>query len=321
MDDPLNRTGLGAALEAAATGHPPLGAGQDPWPEVRHDAAQTRVMAGVIDELKPSSGTTVAVPANLRQPIADALGEYASDTHQILAGVDTDYIKHGDINGSVTDGHGYFTDQEGHVHLAADPKTLVQVMRGLSDDPSAYATLQKAEDRHINYELDKLPHGALHQDLNSKFENIGAVRATYSVIEEDVINDDRMTKYAAADWKAKVAYHVIGGAVTPLYFTAGETSIAYGDSLQRGVDTVTWEMDNQWKAQADNEANAKVADTFLSANKHLPLLINGWAEGRSDIDMDDTDDKNKVAGLTTAALDGQTRGITNARNYLVDTTN
>jgi hypothetical protein len=319
VDDPLSRTGLGAALEAAATGHPPLAAGQDPWPEVRHNAAQTRVMADIIDQLGPSS--SMNVPSNLRQPIADALGEYASDTHQTLAGVDPKYITNADTNGSVADGHGYFTDKEGRVHLATDPKSLVQVMRGLSDDPSAYATLQKAEDRHINYELDKLPHGVLHQDLNSKFEHIGAVRATYSVIQEDVINDDRTNKYAAADWKAKVAYHVIGGAVTPLYFTVGETSIAYGDSLQRGVDTVTWDMDNAWKAHADAEANAKVADTFLSANKHLPLLINGWAEGRSDIDMNDKNDQNKVEDLTTAALGGQTRGITNARNYLVDTTN
>ncbi|MFB6715023.1 MULTISPECIES: hypothetical protein [unclassified Streptomyces] len=36
MDDPTSRMGLGAALEAAATGHVPLGAGQDPWPEAEH---------------------------------------------------------------------------------------------------------------------------------------------------------------------------------------------------------------------------------------------------------------------------------------------
>ncbi|MFB7504911.1 hypothetical protein [Streptomyces broussonetiae] len=321
-EDGDSRTGFGAALEAAATGHPPLTSGQDPWPEAHHDEAQTRVMADVLDQLKPSTGTNAPVPANLRQPIADALGEYASDTHNILAGVDSHYITSSNIDGSVSDGHGYFTDGHG-VHLSVDPKTLTQVMRGLSDDPSAYATLQKAEDRHINYEMDQLPKGALHQDINAKFENFGAVRGTYSVIQEDIINDDRMSKYAAADWKAKVAYHVIGGALTPLYFTAGAEgpSIAYGDALQRGVDTVTWDMDNQWKAQADNEANAKVADTFLSANKDLPLMVNGWAEGRSDIDMNDPTTQTRIADLTTAALDGQTRGITNARNYLVDTTN
>ncbi|MEU1402608.1 hypothetical protein ABZ471_09620 [Streptomyces sp. NPDC005728] len=306
--------GLGAALEAAATGHPPLASGQDPWPEAGHDAAQTRVMAGVLDQLKPGSGTDAPVPANLRQPIADALGEYAADTHQTLAGVDADYVK-------AANGDGYFTDAHGRVHLAADPKNLVQIMRGLSDDPSAYATLQKAEDRHINYEMDQLPKGALHQDIDSKFENFGAVRGTYSAIEEDVINDARMDKYAAADWKSKVAYHVIGGALTPLYASTGGVTIAYGDALQRGVDTVTWDMDNQWKAQADTEANAKVADTFLSANKHLPLLINGWAEGRPDIDMTNADAKTRIGDLTTAALEGQTRGATTAEKYLVDTTN
>lgn len=52
-EDGDGRKGFGAALEAAATGHPPLAAGQDPWPEARHNAAQTRVLAGVIDQLKP----------------------------------------------------------------------------------------------------------------------------------------------------------------------------------------------------------------------------------------------------------------------------
>jgi hypothetical protein len=313
MDDPLSRTGLGAALEAASTGHPPFAEGQDPWPEAHHSPGQARVMGGIINQLSPASGTDASVPANLRQPIAAALSEYASDTHQTLAGVDVEYIK-------ASDGKGYFVDGHG-AHLAADPKGLVQVMRGLSEDPDAYATLQKSEDRHINYELDKLPPGGINHDLDRKFENLGAVRGVYSAIQEDVINDARMDKYAQADWKAKVAYHVIGGALTPLYFTTGGVSIAYGDSLQRGVDTVTWEMDNAWKAQADAEANAKVADTFLSANKHMPLLINGWADGRSDIDMSNQHSRDRVQNLTTAALQGLDRGAGTAEKYLTDTSN
>ncbi|MFI1154866.1 hypothetical protein [Streptomyces sp. NPDC020817] len=39
-----------------------------------------------------------------------------------------------------------------------------------------------------------------------------------SSTREDVINDGRMAGYSEADWKSKLAYHVIGGAVTPMYF-------------------------------------------------------------------------------------------------------
>ncbi|WP_371640255.1 hypothetical protein [Streptomyces virginiae] len=61
-------------------------------------------------------------------------------------------------------------------------------------------------------------------------------------ITPDVINDGRMAGYGEADWKAKLADHVIGGAVTPMYFTtAGGVSLAFGDSIQRGVDTWAWE--------------------------------------------------------------------------------
>ncbi|PZH21032.1 hypothetical protein C1I97_00490 [Streptomyces sp. NTH33] len=313
FENPFSKAGLGLALEAAATGHPPLVGGRDPWPEAVHNSAQARVMSGIIGQLAPTSGTDAPVSPMLRQPIAAALGEYASDTHQTLAGVDVDYVRASGDKGHFVDAHG--------AHLAADPKELVQVMRGLSEDPEAFATLQKAEDRHINYELDKLPQGALNHDLERKFENFGAVRGTYAAIQEDVINDIRTEKHAEADWKAKVAYHVVGGALTPLYFTTGGVAIAYGDALQRGVDMVTWEMSNQWKAQADAEANAKVADIFLSANKHMPLLINGWAEGRSDVDMNNQNAKGRVQDLTTAALQGHDRGVGTAEKYLADTSN
>ncbi|MFD7558256.1 hypothetical protein ACFV9E_27395 [Streptomyces sp. NPDC059835] len=40
LDHPTSRVGLGLALEAAATGHTPLGPKQDPWPEMPHTDAQ-----------------------------------------------------------------------------------------------------------------------------------------------------------------------------------------------------------------------------------------------------------------------------------------
>ncbi|WP_328787476.1 MULTISPECIES: hypothetical protein [unclassified Streptomyces] len=113
-----------------------------------------------------------------------------------------------------------------------------------------------------------------------------------------------------------MAYHVIGGAVTPLYFTtAGGMSIAIGDSIQRGVDTWAWVMGNNLKAEADVTANAGIADHYLEANNQLNLMVESWADGRQDINAD------ARAGLKDEILDGHDRGSNATHKYLTDTTN
>ncbi|MFD5506912.1 hypothetical protein ACFWIB_03935 [Streptomyces sp. NPDC127051] len=306
--DTNNRTGLGAAIEAGATGYPPLGAGQDPWPALNHTDSQARLMHSVIEQLGPAQ----SVDANLREPLARALGSYAADTHEILGGLDSRYIS--------AMGTGHF-QEGGTTHMSASQKDLVQFMRGLSDDPEAYGTLHKAESRYIDISLEHLPKGAHGSEVTNAINEAGTALGTFSSIREDVINDGRMAGYSEADWKAKVAYHVIGGAVTPLYFTtpigaAGVTmSVAFGDSLQRGVDTWAWEWDNRMKAAVDAKANPAIADEYLDANNQMPILIREWAKERPDIPEAD------VRKLTRDALEGHLRGNATAQKYLTDTAN
>lgn len=310
MDDPLSRAGLGAALEAASTGHVPLKVGEDPWPEVKHSEAQARVMHSVVTELAPIAGSDDGIPANLRQPVANALGEYASDTHNVLAGVDIDYIRAG---GS----EGYF-NEDGSTHLATDAKTLTQTLRGLSEDPEAYSTLQKAELRHVSAELGALPEGAAQGDLDEEMENLGSGLGAYSAIKEDVLNDERMDTYADIDWKMKAAYHFVGGAVTPLYATtAGGVTIAFGDALQRGVDTLTWDLGNSMKAEADDKANSQIADKYLNDNQQAAYLVEGWTQERSDIESNSPESRKFVTNI----LQGRDRGAETAGKYLTDTAN
>ncbi|MFE9173101.1 hypothetical protein ACFYNZ_27150 [Streptomyces kebangsaanensis] len=308
LEDPFTKVGLGLALEAAATGHPPLVHGQDPWPGMKHSEDQARVMHAIIKELAPSSGTHADVSANIRQPLANALGEYGSDTHKILTGVDIDYIR-------AAGGDGYF-DREGSSHLAANAKDLVQVLRGISQDPQGYATLEKTELRHIGNELGRMPEGAARGDIIEKLENLGSGLGAYTAIKEHIVNDKRMDEYAEADWKVKAAYHFIGGALTPLYVTTGPVSIAYGDALQRGVDTLTTEIGNSMKADADAAANAAIADKYLNSNQKAAYMIDGWAQGRSDIDTSTPQGKEMAEKFTTDMLLGHNRGATTAGKYL-----
>ncbi|MEU3651241.1 hypothetical protein AB0E67_00070 [Streptomyces sp. NPDC032161] len=314
-DDPTTRMGLGAALEAAATGHVPLGAGQDAWPEARHNEAQARVMNGVLEQFAPGKGegTEASVPKNLQLPVANALAEYASDTHEIISETSGDHV-HNRVEG-------YFVDADGHGHLSTTSKDLIQVMRGLSDDPNAYATLHKAEARHLNALLDDIPKGQTDFDHSGRLGDAGAVLGAYSAIREDVINDERMSEYSKADWKSKMAYHVVGGAVTPLTLPVGGKILPIGDAIQRGVDTWAWEWGNQMKSEADVKANAAIADEYLDASMQVTETLDGWADGRDDIDSSTEDGKEKLRTLSRLMLNGRTTGSTQAQKYLTDTTN
>ncbi|MCX4673862.1 hypothetical protein OG413_00740 [Streptomyces sp. NBC_01433] len=313
FDDPTNRMGLGAALEAAATGHEPLPAGRDPWPEAKHDEAQARVMNGILEQFAPGKGegTEATVPDNLRAPVADALAEYASDTHEIIGAVNDEYTN--------ASGEGHFA-KDGNGHLATNPKDLIQVMRGLSENPDAYAALHKAEARHLNNELDRIPNGATGFAHSGNWDKAGSVLGTYTAIREDVINDERMAGYSEADWKSKVAYHVIGGAVTPLAIPTAGGSIVVGDALQRGVDVWAWQWGNDMKAGEDAKANAEIADLHLKDSTQITNTVQGWAAGRSDIDLTDETDQNTVTTLKTTMLGGADRGEGTAHKYLADTT-
>lgn len=109
--------------------------------------------------------------------------------------------------------------------------------------------------------------------------------------------------------------------MTPLYFAtpvgaAGATmSVAFGDSLQRGVDTWAWEWDNRMKAAVDAKANPEIADTYLSINKQVPIMVGEWAKERPDIPEAD------VQNYTRNVLDGRVRGTETAQKYLTDTAN
>ncbi|MFF9352151.1 hypothetical protein [Streptomyces sp. NPDC014734] len=313
MDDPMSRVGLGAALEAAATGHVPLGPGQDPWPEAEHNESQARVMNGILEQFTPEKGTEASVPKNLQLPLANALGEYASDTHEIISETSGDYIHNR--------AEGYFVDENGRGHLSATSKDLIQVMRGLSDDPNAYGALHKAEARHLNALLDDIPNGKTDFDHSGSLGDAGAVLGAYSAIREDVINDERMSEYSKADWKSKMAYHVVGGAVTPLTLPIGGRALPIGDAIQRGVDTWAWEWGNQMKGEADVKANAAIADEYLDASMQVNETLDGWAVGRDDIDTNTDDGKAKLRTLNRLMLNGRTTGSTQAHKYLTDTTN
>ncbi|MCD9145941.1 hypothetical protein [Streptomyces albireticuli] len=298
LSDPATQVGLGAALEAAATGHPPLADGARPDPEARHTAAQTRVMHDTIVLADP--GSSSAAPANLRRPLANALAEYGADTHEILSG-NTAYPDH--------DGP---WESNGRVNMSVDQDALRRTMRGLSEDPEAYATLHRAASDHISNEMDKLPADAQGYERKNPLDKAGAVLGAYSAIRDDVINDKRASDYSGADWKSKMAYHILGGAVTPVTVGAGKFPI--GDALQRGVDYWTWEWANNMKGAADTEANIKISDNYLDTNKQMRTMIDQWAQ-KHHVSAEGPG-KDIIEGMKGDVMIGATRGSAYTKNLL-----
>ncbi|MHA7961821.1 hypothetical protein ACX9I7_29170 [Streptomyces sp. L500] len=297
-DDPTSKTGLGYAIEAAATGHTPLADGERPNPEAHHTIAQARVMHDTIGLVDPDSST--AAPVHLRRPLANALAEYSSDTHEILSG-NTDY--------KLWDG----VREDGKVQMSVEAGKLLRTMRALSEDPAAYGTLHSASSLHIAKELDQVPGDAKGYDLTNPLGKAGAVLGSYTAIREDIFNDERSAAYTSADWKSKVAYHIIGGLITPL--PIGPEVFRLGDAGQRIVDTWAWGLGNDWKAEADADANAKIADNYLDTSKQMHLMIKGWAEGRN-VQESDIHGRNIVEGMDGDVESASERGSQAAKRIL-----
>ncbi|MEU3755556.1 hypothetical protein AB0H17_22735 [Streptomyces olivoreticuli] len=289
--DPDSKAGLGLAIEAASTGHEPLPDDRRPNPEAMHSQAQMRVMHDTIELIDPNSSS--AAPTNLQRPLAKALAEYTTDTHEILSG-NTDYPDH----------NGIWKD-DGKLKMSVDRDKLLRTTRGLSEDPNAYGTLHYAESQHISNELDKVSPDAKGYHQQNPLRKAGAVLGAYNAIREDVLNDERAAGYSAADWKAKVAYHILGGALTPV--TIGTGGFPIGDSLQRGVDTWAWEWSNNMKAHQDAETNAKIADHYMEANHEMRVMIKDWAK-KQHLSADSTDAKEIMEGMTDDVMTGATRG-------------
>ncbi|MFC5725015.1 DUF6571 family protein [Streptomyces gamaensis] len=299
-DNPVGMAGLGAAIEAAATGHGPLNGNDIPDYKATHSVQQARVMHDTVKFLDP--GASNPAPAELRQPVSNALAEYTTDTHEILSGNNPDYKERDGVRA-----------QGDRINMSVDHGALLRTMRGLSEDPTAYATLHRAESFHISDTLDRIPDNPAHYDLTNPMEKAGAALGAYSAIREDVINDKRAEEYSGADWKSKVAYHILGGVVTPL--ALGENGLPIGDALQRGVDTWAWEWSNEMKAAADAKANAKISEHYLDAEKQMALMTDGWRHGRG-ISTDSDQGRNFVQGITAQVMSGFDRANNMSKKFL-----
>ncbi|MEU5835251.1 DUF6571 family protein [Streptomyces diacarni] len=253
------RRGLARAIEAGATGEQPIVGDGAARPHATHTIPEARIMNQVINQADPGMGGS-SLPENLQRPIANALADYAPDTHTTLYRGE-DVRDHIGIYGS-----------ENNAHLSAHPEKLVRVMRGVADTPEGFAVMHQAEREQIRQDVAKLPPqaGPEDGDVQNAMTHAGASMGAFEAIRRDRVLDLRDEEMSEADWNAKLKYHIVGGVFTPIPFV--------GDSIQRSIDTGTWEESNNVKQSADTEARQELTRQWLSSDSQIRYLVNDWAD-------------------------------------------
>lgn len=271
VTDGDNRTGLGAAIEAGATGHP---AGDTSQPsDGKHSAAEARIMQSTVNLLDQDTKGD-SIDANLRDPIARALVDYAPDTHNTLTH---------DPRYKYPEGGSVFEDANGG-HLNVSQDSLTRVLRGVSDNPQNFANLYDAERAQAAAALAGADATySDNKDWENRVADVGMGSGVFNAIGADVILDDRDARKAWADDVARYSYHAAGAPLTIIP--------NIGDAAQRMVDAATYEWSKDVKAEADQVANVKVAADMGAKSQGALDLVQQWEKTRG---MDYTTDSRAI---------------------------
>ncbi|WP_405006760.1 hypothetical protein OHV13_24040 [Kitasatospora purpeofusca] len=285
IDKGTHQAGLAAAIEAASTGDVPGDGTHTGGP---HTPAQARVMQGVVDVLD-GGGKGETVHDDLKQPLANALSDYVDDTHAILS------------ENQPSKGRDGVWEQNGEGHLGGSPDHLIRVMRGVSDEPEAYATLYNAERAKAAEVLAGVPadppHGSEDREIPAR--QVGSALGVFDAIRSDVILDEKDDRMEWAEKTGEFASSM-NGTVTGFIPEVGDVAGALVDAgISKWVDNV--------KEDAQFEGNAKNSDTHFAARTQSHEMALAWGQANNL-----PEDSKATNAVSTEMKTGHTTGNLNA---------
>ncbi|WP_238545487.1 MULTISPECIES: DUF6571 family protein [Streptomyces] len=263
QDDPANRLGLGAALEAAATGNVP---GTE-HPLGGHTEAEARVMHDTIKLLnKDWKGDEM--PSNLRSSLGHMLMDYTADTHEILSRTNENYK----VN---ADGDGVWKD-DGTVRMAVSPEELSRIMRGVSEDPAAYAGMYTAERQYAAQTLA----GTDFKHPNDRTAAINAASSAfgfYDGVSSDIAFDKRDK---AVQWASDVRTAAFTIPAVAFNFVPSSPAAVpvLGNVVQSILYVGMYEWGKDQVAQASHSAMLDNMKTFDVGQRQVDALVVGWSK-------------------------------------------
>ncbi|MFF5937054.1 hypothetical protein [Streptomyces sp. NPDC012508] len=272
MDDPFKATGLGNAIQAAATGHEP---GERPGPVGAHTEGQARVMHNAVRYLdsEMSGDKFPENLTNLQKPMAHALADYVADTHVILNGEDSNY---GGSGGKDT-----IFGSGDNAHMAVGQGSLIRVMRGVADDSEGFALIYEAERAYSAQQLADAPaytgdpnHGQS-ADWDKRSRDVGIAMGALNGIGADVYIDKEDDKVKWAESTAEYSANGVNSVV-------GEIPFA-GSAAGAIVDTVKYEWVKDVTDAAEEQGKKDSSNNYSAGKDGMNHLFQAWRDKEGDL--------------------------------------
>lgn len=267
VEDQGKATGLGAAIQAAATGHEP---GEKLGEAGPHSEGQARVMHNAIRYLDSEMGGDEFPEdlENLRQPMAKAMADYVSDTHIILNGEDSNYGGSGGQDSIYGSG-----DKS---HIAVGQGSLIRVMRGIADDAPSFSLLYEAERAYSADVLAEAPkfsgdpaHG-VSADWNHRGHEVGTAMGAMNGIGADVYKDKEEDRVEWAEDTAEYSAIGANGLIgeIPVLGTAGGALI----------DSVKYDWTKDVTDAAEEQGKQDSSENYSKGKDGTNKLMDKWGE-------------------------------------------
>ncbi|MFI6843159.1 hypothetical protein ACIBJD_00605 [Kitasatospora sp. NPDC050467] len=259
-------------LEAATTGRDPHGNGKPVRP---HDEGMVRIMDKTLTTLAGDrAGHENELSPVLRRPLANMISEFPADTHDILSK---------DLSGP--------SHPEG---LTASREQLLRVIRGVTEDPEAFAVIHLSESREVGRRMDEFGPENFKPDVTGRpnpqfagfLDESGKALGALDAVRADTFIDHKSDEQFKNNWKAKMDYHVYGTAANMLKIP-GASWFPLGDVAQRLVDVGTSDWANKANAELDVRTQGDVSKNYTAGESQLMTMIQEKARrsGVSDQDM------------------------------------
>lgn len=264
MEDKDNRAGLGAAIQAAATGHAP----GDEHTMGRHSMAQARVMHDTVNALD-GSGQAEKMPAALRPYVGQALKDYTPDTHMILGNLDDGYKDNAE--------KGAWSD-DGRVKMSVDQEKLIRVMRGVAEDGKTFGEMYRAEHQYVSDTFATMPHSTNSDDTKTPIMEGAHAMGMYDGVLADINFDHRDEKIQSArDFNHHIGL-VPGTAANFIPEGANPAWSKGADIAGKVVDL--WAYDHMKDQISDYgaEATKENLKKFKLGEEVVDHTIGAWAE-------------------------------------------
>ncbi|WP_331721123.1 DUF6571 family protein [Streptomyces sp. NBC_00454] len=262
----MNCAALGEAVVKATAGSEPG----------RHTQAQAQAMKDVLFALGFGPSKEVDLDPALRLPVAAALADYAPDLHEMLAGLNSEYVTKAGRDTPPWEAGGTY-------RLSVSTDVFRKTLRAVAENPQAYALLRKTETRFAAERLAAVPADATGTALSGPPTANARALGILDGLADTITNQDAQQ---ARKWRDIVFERLLEGQVGPPAYQddpAGHLTATWLQELKnapeeeraeslrtQGVSMArTWTQARNTDEQTRQDLLTKVESSALNARREI----------------------------------------------------